>query len=154
MIDVRLIKLAPSTENDREFSYQVKKAAEGEYIKKIWGWDESLQRQFHEKDWDKSQPAIIKYAGKSVGTLSVVENQECVQIGQFFILPKYQRKGIGSYLLRSVLEKADNAALVSRVAFFKGNPVESLYTRNGFQLVDQTQTHCFMERKPLRQIGS
>ena len=143
MIDSRLIKLAPATENDLEFSYQVKKAAEGEYIKKIWGWDESLQRRFHKKAWNENRPAIIKFAGKSIGTLSVVENEKHVQIGQFFILPEYQRKGIGSYLLRGILQKADDSRLVSRVAFLKGNPVESLYKRNDFHLVDETETHCF-----------
>ena len=143
-----MIKLALATDDDYEFSYQVKKAAEGEYIKRIWRWDESLQRRFHEKDWNENRPAIIKFAGKSIGTLSVVENEEYVQIGQFFILPEFQRKGIGSSLLRNVLEKADDASLVSRVAFLKGNPVESLYERNDFHLVDETETHCFMERKP------
>jgi GNAT superfamily N-acetyltransferase len=148
MIDTRLIELVPATDDDREFSYQVKKAAEGVYISRIWGWDESFQRKFHETDWNENRPDIIKYSGKSIGTLSVVENDRYIQVGRFFILPEYQRKGIGSYLLRTVLQKADKAGLVSRVAFLKGNPVESLYTRNGFHLVDEQGQYIFMERNP------
>ncbi|MCK5035427.1 MAG: hypothetical protein KAS73_06015 [Candidatus Sabulitectum sp.] len=45
-----LIVLSPVTDEDIEFSYQVKKAAEGELILSTFGWDEALQRDFHKRD--------------------------------------------------------------------------------------------------------
>ena len=144
------ITLAPGTDDDYEFSYQVKKADEGEYIRRIWGWDEALQRNFHKKDWKEKRPDIIAYEDKPIGTLSVIQHEGCIEIGQFFILPEYQNRGIGSCLLGRILRKADKAGLVSRLAFLEGNPVASLYRRNGFYLVKETATHCFMEREPHR----
>jgi len=47
MIDYSLIKVIPSDETHKEFSYQVKKEAEGEYIPLMFGWDEDVQRDFH-----------------------------------------------------------------------------------------------------------
>jgi len=38
--------------------------------------------------------------------------------------------------------------MVVELAFLKGNRAESLYTRNGFQLVRQTETYCYTERQP------
>ncbi|NIS67400.1 MAG: GNAT family N-acetyltransferase [Proteobacteria bacterium] len=151
MIDCRLITLVPATKDDYEFSYHVKKVAEGEYIKRIWGWDEALQRDFHQKHWRERQPDIIKYGSKAIGTLSVVRDEGGIQIRQFYILPEYQKKGIGSYLLQRILKKADEEGLVSRLSYFKGNPVESLYKRNGFHPVKESRTHYFAERKPLRE---
>jgi ribosomal protein S6 len=53
MIDYSLIKLIPADETHKEFSYQVKKAAEGEYITLMFGWNENIQRDFHTKVWQR-----------------------------------------------------------------------------------------------------
>ena len=149
-MDPTFITLAPGTDDDYEFSYRVKKAAEGEYIRRIWGWDEALQRDYHKKHWKEKRQNIISYKDKPIGTLSVNQDEGCLEIGQFFILPEYQNRGIGSCLLERILRKADKAGRVSRLTFLKGNPVASLYKRNGFYLVKETATHCFMEREPHR----
>jgi len=90
-----LIKITQATENDYEFSYQVKKAAEGELIRKVFGWDETFQRTFHRKDWTEKRPNIIRYDGKPIGTLAVIEGDGRLELGQFFILPEHKNKGIG-----------------------------------------------------------
>ena len=149
MIDYSLIKLIPADESYRQFSYQVKKAAEGEYISQIWGWDEDVQRDFHTRAWQRRKPEIIIYDGKPIGTIAVVENEDDTEIGQFFILPEYQNKGIGSYLLKSILDKADRVGRVTTLRFLKNNPVKSLYVRHGFEIVGATETFYSMERKPV-----
>ena len=143
-----LVALAAATEDDREFSYQVKKAAEGAYIAAIWGWDEALQRHFQAEDWAARRPDIITYGGTPVGTLYAREEDGCMQIRQFFILPGYQNQGIGSCLLRRILAKADTDGMVSKVGFLEGNRVELLYRRFGFRLTGRQDRFCFMERRP------
>ena len=39
------IALRPATPADAEFCYQLHKAAMGEYITAIWGWDEQVWRK-------------------------------------------------------------------------------------------------------------
>ncbi len=142
------ILLAPATEDDREFSYQVKKMAEGAYITVIWGWDEERERQFHAKDWENRRPDVIKYRGERIGTMYVRDEEGAIWIRQFFILPEFQNRGIGSELLRRALAEADRLGCASNVAFLKGNPVESLYRRFGFRSAGHRDKFCFMERKP------
>ena len=148
MIDYSLIKLTPGDETYKEFSYQVKKAAEGEYIALMFGWDEDVQRDFHDRAWQQQRPDIITYDGKLIGTIATIESEDCVEIGQFFILPEYQRKGIGTHLLGKILDKADQISKNVTLKFLKSNPVESLYVRNGFRLVDTDEILHYMERKP------
>jgi GNAT superfamily N-acetyltransferase len=147
MIDCSLIKLIPADETYREFSYQVKKEAEGEYITSMFGWDEAIQRDFHAKAWQEHKPEIITYDGKLIGTIATAENEDCIEIGQFFILPEYQSKGIGTYLLKNILDKADQSGRSVRLKFLKNNPVKSLYVRNGFHVVDTDEILCYMERR-------
>ncbi len=154
MIDCSLIKLVPGDETYREFSYQVKKAAEGEYITLMFGWDEDVQRDFHAKAWQEQKPDIITYDGNLIGTAATIETEDCIEIGQFFILPEYENKGIGTYLLRSILDKADRSGKNVTLKFLKNNPVKSLYVRNGFRLVYTSEVAHHMERKVGGDSGS
>lgn len=146
MIDCSLIRLVPGDETYKEFSYQVKKAAEGEYITSMFGWDENVQRSYHSKAWQQQKPDIMTYDGKPVGTIATIESEDCIEVGQFFILPEYQNKGIGTYLLKSILEKADRLGKNVTLRFLKNNPVKSLYVRNGFRIVDTSEMLYYMER--------
>ena len=148
MIDYSLIKLIPADETHKEFSYQVKKAAEGEYITLMFGWNENVQRDFHAKAWQRQKPDIISYDGKLVGTIATIESEDCVDIGQVFISPDYQNKGIGTHLLKGILDRADQSGKNVTLRFLKNNPVKSLYIRNGFRVVDTDETLYYMERKP------
>jgi len=148
MIEYSLIRLIPSEELHREFSYLVKKAAEGEYIAQIWGWDENFQRDFHAEVWQQNRPDIILYDNRPIGTISIIENEDYIEIRQFFLLPEYQRQGIGSYLLKRILDEADISGRITRLAYLKNNPVVSLYKRHGFKISDVIENFCFMERKP------
>jgi GNAT superfamily N-acetyltransferase len=148
MIDCSLIRLFPADERYKEFSYQVKKAAEGEYITFMFGWDEDVQRDFHAKAWQQQKPDIITYDGKPIGTIAAIESEDCIEIGQFFILPDYQNKGIGTHLLKSILNKAEQLGKHVTLRFLKNNPVKSLYVRNGFRVTDSDEILYYMERKP------
>jgi NAD(P)-dependent dehydrogenase (short-subunit alcohol dehydrogenase family)/GNAT superfamily N-acetyltransferase len=147
------IEIRPAADDDCEFAYQVKKAAEGELIRRFFGWDEVFQRGFHMREWVERRPGIIRFEGKAIGTVDVREGDGCIDIGRFFIQPEYQNRGIGSSILRQVTRRADEGGLVARLAFLRGNRAEALYGRHGFRLVGQTETHCHMERRPGAGLG-
>ena len=147
------VALVPATVADQEFAYQVKKAAEGADIAALWGWNESVQRQYQARDWAEKRPDIITCDGKPVGTLYARVEDGALQIRQFFIHPQYQNRGIGSRLLRRVLDRADADNRRAAVAHLVGNRVESLYRRFGFRTVRRENKFCFMEREPCAATG-
>ena len=146
MLDFSLIEINPATESLYEFSYQVKKAAEGNYVKEVFGWDEVEQRAFHSRDWEQKRPMIISYDGEPVGTIYIGDNEDFIEIGQFFILPEYQNQGIGTYVLRQVLDRADRSGLTAKLAYLRNNPVASLYGRHGFKIIEANEQFFFTER--------
>ena len=146
--DFSKLRLVPASDSDREFSYRVKKEAEGIYITAQFGWDEKLQREFHSRAWLENRPDIISYREESIGTIAISQGENEITIAQFFILPRYQRKGIGTYLLQSILHRADKYQLVTRLTHLRNNPVKTLYERNGFQVVKQDEIFFHLERKP------
>ena len=46
------ITLRPATSADKKFCFRLHKAAMGDYITGIWGWDERFQRDFHTRAFD------------------------------------------------------------------------------------------------------
>jgi ribosomal protein S18 acetylase RimI-like enzyme len=138
---------------DKTFAYEVKRAALGNYVEQTWGWNEQFQQRFHADDWANHPPDIIELDGNPIGTLEVLEHADHLFIGEFYILPEFQRRGIGTRLLREVLANADAKQLCTRLHFLKVNPVRSLYERHGFVVTGESDTHFFADR-PVRPRGT
>src|SRR4030043_441555 len=159
MIDFSLIKIIPADESHYEFIYRVKKEAYGEYIARVFGWDEDKERAFFASDWEKQKPSVILYDNQPVGTFCFTKKEGNVFTGRFFIehffiLPEHQNKGIGSFVLKDLLDAADNAGLPVNLIYFSFNPAASLYSRNGFKVIDKREPFVMMERRPsLRNKG-
>ncbi|UCC17203.1 MAG: GNAT family N-acetyltransferase [Dehalococcoidales bacterium] len=149
-IDYSLLRLVPGTDEYYEFCYQVKKSAESEYITEIFGWDETVQREFFNREWQEIRQDVILYRNKPIGTISVSEDNKETIIRLFFILPEHQNRGIGSYLLDNILSKADETGRVVKLKFLKNNPVKSLYLRHGFEIVSEDEYHFHVERRPVK----
>ncbi len=141
-----VVELRPASDGDLEFTYRVKKAAEGDLVRGIYGWDETVQREFQERDFMTKRPSLIVVDGEPVGTVALTEFEGYLEVGQFFILPEYQDRGIGSCILERTLRLADEKRLPVRLAYLRGNRAESLYRRHGFRFAGRTETHRFMER--------
>ena len=143
----RNLLLRPATADDLPFAFAVKRAAVGPYVAQVWGWDEDFQRAFHAADWAVRRPDVVELDGVAVGTIEVHAHPAGIDLGEFYLLPPYQRRGIGSELLRRVLARADAEARTVRLQFLKVNPVRSLYERHGFRVVGETNTHYLAERR-------
>jgi ribosomal protein S18 acetylase RimI-like enzyme len=147
-INFSLVKIIPADEPHYEFIYRVKKEAYGEYITQVWGWDEDKQREFFAQDWQELKPSVILYNNEPIGTICVSTSDGNLNIERFYILPEYQNKGIGSYLVKRLLEKADKQNLIAKLCVLKINPAISLYRRHGYEIIDEDEIMYHMERKP------
>jgi putative hydrolase of the HAD superfamily len=145
-IDFSLIKIVPPAEEHHNFAFQVKKAAMGPYITQIWGWDENAQRDWAENDWINKPPQIILYGDEPIGTIRIIENDDHISLERFYILPEFQNKGIGSYLIQEAFKRADSKNVPTKLCVLKINPAKELYLRNGFRAVSEDEYLVNMER--------
>lgn len=100
------ISLRPAVPADAEFCYQLHKAAMGEYIAAIWGWDEPVQRDFHARAFDPGRWQIITVAGADVGMLDVEYRPGEIYLSRIEIHPGHQGHGIGTRLISAILDEA------------------------------------------------
>jgi GNAT superfamily N-acetyltransferase len=144
MNDVVLREAGPA---DSEFAYRTKKAAFREYVEKVWGWDEEVQRRFHEQGFRWRNCRIINVASTDVGTMNVVTTPDGVTVNQIFVLPEHQGRGIGRKCMLLVMEEARQLGLPVRLRVLKVNPrAEAFYERLGFRRTAETDTHVLMEK--------
>lgn len=120
----------------------------GLYVKKIWGWNEQDQRSRHNEDWQEKRPQVILYDNKPIGCILIDNEADHIYVGRFYILPKYQSKGIGTHVLKGIFDQADKANKPTTLAVLKINPALTLYKRLGFRVTGANEFQYLMERKP------
>ena len=134
--------LCPATQADYDFLYQLKVATLKEYVAATWGWDEDYQRQHFAAHFRPERSQMIVVNGRDVGELSIVENEDGVQISGIYILPEYQ--GLGTAVLSDVIEQARKARRPVKLQVLKVNPARLLYERMGFVVESESETHFKM----------
>ncbi|MGK2882844.1 MAG: GNAT family N-acetyltransferase [Mycobacterium sp.] len=128
-----VLRLRHAGAHDIEFCFALRKAAMGGYISEAWGWDEDDQRAVHERDFGRGRYQIVCIGGRPVGVLDVEPRDTVLHLRRIDLLPEFCNHGIGTSLLRDLLDRARhdgrgvtlNVLVVNRRA-------EQLYHRLGF----------------------
>jgi ribosomal protein S18 acetylase RimI-like enzyme len=100
------VALRPATAADSEFCYRLHKAAMGNYITAIWGWDEQVQRSFHTRSFNPARWQIITAAETDIGMLDVEYRPGEIYLARIEICPDYQGRGIGTRLISALIDEA------------------------------------------------
>jgi len=122
-----------------------------EHITEIWGWDQEWQENDFMKHFSPENITVVREENKAIG-YSQIENQgNQLYIRMLLLLPKHQRKGIGSRLLNAVIEKAKAQSKGIALQVFKVNEqAKRFYEHRGFQVQGETPssfTMVFMPNK-------
>lgn len=140
--------LRPATPADLEFIKALHKANFKDQVTAIWGWDETMQSRLVEERFDPAKLRIIQSNGKDIGALQTEARPEEVILENIQLLPDYQRRGLGSKIIRDVLADADAAQLPVTLTVLRTNPARSLYERFGFFVTRQDEVRYYMRRPP------
>lgn len=140
------ITLKQYNNEDYEFVYNTKKVAYEKYVIENWNeWNEDEQRKMFVDfiNTYKSDIYIIMCNNEKIGFYHCEElENNGYEIGNICIIPKYQRKGIGTKILKSILEEHKNQDIYLR--YFKQNPVVNLYKKLGFEIIEEMPYHFKM----------
>ena len=138
--------LVQATEADSEFVYQLKKVVLKEYVQQTWQrWDEDFQRRFHREHFDTTHIKVIVADGIPAGTVDVREGDGNIFVSGLYILLEYQNKGIGSSILRQLVDKAQIEGKRLELEVLRVNTAaQRLYKRLGFVMEEKDDQKFFM----------
>ena len=141
--------LRPATADDHDFIVDVNRAAMGPYLGATFGWNEAKQSVCFDEGFDPSGGQVIQVDGVDVGELLVEVRPHELVVARLALLPDWQGRGIGSAIVRKLVERAREleSALVLRV--FKTNPrAARLYESLGFVRTGESATDVSMRLEP------
>lgn len=134
---------------DYEFVYEVKKNAYKKYVEQCWEkWDDIDQKNRFKESMEKTfdRTYIIMFNNERIGFYQgQVVNERTYYIENICIIPKYQGKGIGTEILKSVINEYSDKNI--EIQYFKQNPVGNLYKKLGFEPNGETEFHYQMIKR-------
>jgi ribosomal protein S18 acetylase RimI-like enzyme len=136
----------PARESDTRFAREVHHRAFREVVERQFGpWVEEQQDQFFEGDWNIPAFEIVLSSGVPCGYVCIEDRADDIFIREIVLLPEYQGRGIGSSLLRDVMERARIRRVPVRLGTFHKNRAFGLYRRLGFREIGRTEIHILLE---------
>lgn len=103
------------------------------------------QMEFREAAWD-----IVEKEGEPIGRLYLDRRPEEIRVIDIALLPSERGNGIGGALMRRVLEEAAGVGKLVRIHVERNNPAMHLYSRLGFEKIEDQGVYWLMEWDPKR----
>lgn len=140
------ISLRIATADDASFALNCETETMRPYAIATWGeWPEDRIRSRAFENARAGKTAIVLLDEEPIGIFRVERNTSSYDLKQVFLLPAYQRRGIGSFLVTDLLEEAKAASVPVGLRVLKVNPARNLYKRLGFRVTESTPEYEYLE---------
>ena len=117
-----------------------------------------LDRAAHEigfqQQWDPTQVRIITLEGVDLGWLQTIPKEDDLFVAQMFVDRPFQRRGIGTEVMKQLIAEAAHAHQAVRLNVVKINPALRLYERLGFRVTHEDDRKFYMKLDPVRATRS
>ncbi len=134
------------TEEDKEWLFGLHERAMREYVEKVYGWDPEREKAYFDNKRIMSRyHLILNEKDGKIGAINFEIIDDAIKIYRIEILPNYQNKGIGSVILDKMIEKSKDENKNIELRVFKINPAHRLYSRKGFKIFKESDTHFYMK---------
>ena len=118
-------------------------------------WDENQRRAFTKMQFDARQQQyreyypgadgrIILQRGQSIGTILVDRREREIVLVDIALLPEHRNAGIGTHLVKALLEEAAGAGKTVRLHVLAASAAVNLYERLGFKKIRDDGTYLEM----------
>ncbi|MSO70647.1 MAG: GNAT family N-acetyltransferase [Alphaproteobacteria bacterium] len=116
-------------------------------VERLFGWDAAREGARFDREFTVEEAQIIEIGSNAIGWLQAGEDEGMVRLKQICIDRAFQRRGIGTKLLRELIASADARRLPMELTVARINPAVGLYARLGFNVVDSNDYEFTMRRE-------
>ena len=96
------------------------------------------------KSWDVAQVRIITLGETDIGWLQSFLKDNALFLGQLFVDGALRRQGIGTEVVKGLIEEAARAGQALTLGVVKTNPALRLYERLGFRTTHEDERKFYM----------
>jgi ribosomal protein S18 acetylase RimI-like enzyme len=152
------ISFRPVQSEDAEFLLKVYASTREEELKLV-PWDEAqkaafvrmqfaAQQQHYAQHYPQASNDVILRNGQPVGQLHVARSDAAIHIINIVLLSEYRNLGIGTSILKGLIEEAGKAEKRLRIHVEIFNPALRFYERLGFFKIEEVGFHFLMQWQP------
>jgi ribosomal protein S18 acetylase RimI-like enzyme len=109
--------------------------------------DRAAQVAGFRQQWEATQVRIIVLDDAPIGWLQGVAEDDTLFLAQFFVGAAYQRRGIGTEVMKRLIDEAARAHQAMTLGVVKTNPALRLYRRLGFRITHEDDRKFYMRRE-------
>jgi ribosomal protein S18 acetylase RimI-like enzyme len=106
----------------------------------------SAQDAHYRNNYPGATLDVIVVDGRPAGRLYVHRGPSDIRIMDIALMPEFRGSGIGTGLLRGLMNEADASGLKLSIHVEMNNPARSLYDRLGFRPAGEQGIYVLMER--------
>jgi GNAT superfamily N-acetyltransferase len=139
------IELRPALDHDFEYCRRLY-FSEMRWIIEELHLDRTAQEAGLRQQWNSTQVRIVVLDGTDVGWVQTIREQDELFVGQMFVEGRFQRKGIGTEVMKRLISEAAAFNLAVRLNVVSINPARRLYERLGFRVTHEDDRKCYMRR--------
>ncbi|MER5796234.1 GNAT family N-acetyltransferase [Streptomyces sp. NPDC001980] len=141
-------KIRPASDADVEAVAELRAVVMRDDLERLGRYDERRVRQRLRDGFDAAHTWVIETAGAFAGCVALRPAGDTRWLEHFYLAPHAQGGGIGSAVLREVLERCDRDGVPVRLNVLQGSAARRLYERHGFRVESEDQVDVFMVRLP------
>ena len=139
-LDHRVFQLRPACSVDFRFAWSLYRDLMKPLTVELLGrWNEPGQKRVVELALTQEGTSIIVIDGSDVGWLQVGESSDAIYLGQLYLAPELQNRGIGTAIVTELRDKARQAGKALTLDVMKNNRARFFYERLGFQVIGQSE---------------
>jgi len=138
------VTLRPSAAEDVEWIADLRAIVLRDDLGRLGRYDAERVRERFRRSFVPRDTRVIVIDGVDRGSVAVRPEQDSLWLEHFYLDPAVQGVGIGSAVLRIVLEQED--ARPFRLNVLQGSPARRLYERFGFTLDGEDAVDVWMTR--------
>ena len=150
------LALRPVNSNDEEFLLSVYHSTRAEELAQAtWQpgqleafvkWQFELQRAEYQARYPDAEYDLILVDDRPAGRIWIGRDAEQIRLLDIAVLPEFQNRGVGTLLLRWLIEESKAANKTLRhMVFVLNNDAHRFYERLGFELIEDFGAYKHME---------
>lgn len=105
------------------------------------------QDQYYRENYLNARFHVTLYNQKPIGRFYTQKRDDEIRIMDIIIKSEYRRAGLGTHLIRSVMDEAVKDGLAVRIHVEYNNPALQLYHRLGFRKIGENGIYFLLEWK-------
>ncbi|MEU7678941.1 GNAT family N-acetyltransferase [Micromonospora taraxaci] len=118
-------------------------------LERLGRYDEQRVRQRLRDGFVPAYTWVVEVGGVLAGCVALRPAADAHWLEHFYLAPHLQGSGIGTAVLRTLLQRCDRAGSPVRLNVLQGSPARRLYERHGFTLDTEDAVDVFMRRAPV-----